>query len=108
MITTTFMLDWEALEVALSDLEEVESTIRMNVYNDSKLWPLMDIDLSQLDSGSVIEYQSFIFVKEGATWHYGEWLEAVPLVDKALALLFKKHGGAPTLLESVVKVPAIA
>lgn len=108
MIFTTFMLDHEALDAALSYLEETESTIRMNIYKNSKPWPQADIDLSQLDSGSMIEYQGFIFVKEGNVWRYGEWVEAVTLVDKALALLFTKHGGVPALMRSAVKVPAFS
>lgn len=108
MIYTTFELDREVLDAALSYLEETESTVRMSIYKNSKPWPQMDIDLSQLDSGSVIEYQGFIFAKAGNVWYYGEWLEAVSLVDRALALLFTKHGGVPLLMESVVKVPAFS
>lgn len=106
MITTTFMLDQEALEAALSYLEEESSTVRMSIYKDSKPWPQMDIDLSQLGSGSIIEYQGFVFAKMGNIWCYGEWIGAVSLVDKALALLFTKHGDVPVLVKSVVKVPA--
>lgn len=108
MIYTTHGLDREALDAALSYLEDADSTVRMNIYKTSKPWPQADIDLSHLDSGSIIEYLGFIFVKEGNVWRYGEWVEAVTLVDKALALLFTKHGGAPTLMRSAVKVPANA
>lgn len=108
MISTTFMLDHEALDAALSYLEDTESTIRMNIYKNSKPWPQADIDLSQLDSGSIIEYLGFIFVKEGSVWRYGEWVEAVSLVDKAMALLLKRHGDIPALMKSVVKTPANA
>lgn len=108
MIYTTHELDREALDAALSYLEDENSTVRMSIYKNSKPWPQMDIDLSQLDSGSVIEYQGFIFVKEGNVWRYGEWVEAVTLVDKALALLFTKHGEVPALMRSAVKVPANA
>lgn len=108
MISTTFMLDHEALDAALSYLEDTDSTIRMNIYKNSKPWPKADIDLSHLDSGSIIEYQGFVFVKEGNVWRYGEWVEAVTLVDKAMALLFTKHGGVPALMKSVVKIPAFA
>ena len=108
MIYTTFELDQEALDAALSYLDDTDSTVRMNIYKNSKPWPQMDIDLSQLDSGSIIEYLGFVFIKEGNVWRYGEWLEAVTLVDKALALLFTKHGGVPALMKSVVKVPAFS
>lgn len=108
MIYTTHELDREALDAALSYLEDADSTVRMNIYKTSKPWPQADINLSQLDSGSIIEYLGFIFVKEGNVWRYGEWVEAVTLVDKALALLFTKHGGVPTLMRSAVKVPATA
>ena len=108
MIYTTHELDREALDAALSYLEDADSTVRMNIYKTSKPWPQADIDLSHLDSGSIIEYLGFIFVKEGNVWRYGEWVEAVTLVDKALALLFTKHGGAPALMRSAVKVPAVA
>lgn len=108
MIYTTFELDREALDAALSYLEDADSTVRMNIYKASKPWPQADINLSHLDSGSIIEYLGFIFVKEGNVWRYGEWLEAVTLVDKALALLFTRHGGIPALMKSVVKIPAIA
>lgn len=108
MIYTTLELDREALDAALSYLDDTESTIRMNIYKNSKPWPQADIDLSQLDSGSIIEYLGFIFVKEGNVWRYGEWLEAVTLVDKAMALLLTKHGGGPALMRSAVKVPANA
>lgn len=108
MIYTTHELDREALDAALSYLEDADSTVRMNIYKTSKPWPQADIDLSQLDSGSIIEYLGFIFVKEGNVWRYGEWVEAVTLVDRALALLFTKHGGGPTLMRSAVKVPANA
>ena len=108
MIYTTLELDREALDAALSYLEDADSTVRMNIYKTSKPWPRADIDLSHLDSGSIIEYLGFIFVKEGNVWRYGEWVEAVTLVDKALALLFTKHGGVPTLMRSAVKVPANA
>lgn len=108
MIYTTFELDREALDAALSYLEDTDSTVRMNIYKTSKPWPQADIDLPHLDSGSIIEYLGFIFVKEGNVWRYGEWVEAVTLVDKALALLFTKHGGTPALMRSAVKVPANA
>lgn len=108
MIYTTLELDWEALDAALSYLDDTETTVRMNIYKNSKPWPRADIDLSHLDSGSIIEYLGFIFVKEGNVWRYGEWVEAVTLADKALALLFTKHGGIPALMRSVVKVPANA
>lgn len=108
MILTTFELDWEALDAALSYLEKTESTVRMDICKTSKPWPQMDIDLSQLDSGSIIGYSGFAFVKEGNVWRYGKWVEAVTLVDKALALLFTKNGGVPALMRSVVKVPANA
>lgn len=108
MIYTTHELDGEALDAALSYLEDADSTVRMNIYKTSKPWPQADIDLSHLDSGSIIEYLGFIFVKEGNVWRYGEWVEAVTLVDKALALLFTKHGEVPALMRSTIKVPAIA
>lgn len=108
MIYTTHELDWEALDAALSYLEDADSTVRMNLYKTSKPWSQADINLSHLDSGSIIEYLGFIFVKKGNVWRYGEWVEAVTLVDKALALLFTKHGGVPTLMRSAVKVPANA
>lgn len=108
MISTTFMLDHEALDAALSYLEEVEPTVRMDIYKNSKPWPQANIDLSQLDSGSTIMYQGFVFIKQGSVWRYGNWLEAVNLVDKAMALLLKRHGGIPALVKSVVKVPASA
>ena len=108
MIFTTFMLDYEALDAALSYLEDADSTIRMNIYKNSKPWPQADIDLSQLDSGSMIEYQGFIFIKQGNVWCYGEWFEAVDLVDKAMALLLKRHGDIPTLMKRVIKIPANA
>lgn len=108
MIYTTHELDREALDAALSYLDDTESTVRMDLYKNSKPWPQMDIDLSQLDSGSIIEYLGFIFVKEGNVWRYGEWVEAVTLVDKALALLLTKHGGVPALMRSAVKVPALS
>lgn len=108
MIYTTHELDREALDAALSYLEDADSTVRMNIYKTSRPLPQADIDLSHLDSGSIIEYLGFIFVKEGNVWRYGEWVEAVTLVDKALALLFTKHGGVPVLMRSAVKVPANA
>lgn len=108
MISTTFELDRETLDAALSYLEETESTIRMNIYKNSKPWPQADIDFSQFDSGSIIEYLGFIFIKEGNVWCYGDWLEAVDLVDKAMALLLKRHGDIPTLMKSVIKIPAFA
>lgn len=108
MIYTTLELDREALDAALSYLDDTESTVRMNIYKNSKPWPQMDIDLSHLESGSIIEYLGFIFVKEGNVWRYGEWVEAVTLVDKALALLLTRHGGDPALMRSAVKVPANA
>ena len=108
MIYTTLELDREALDAALSYLEDADSTVRMNIYKTSKPWPQADINLSHLDSGSIIEYLGFIFVKEGNVWRYGEWVEAVTLVDKALALLFTKNGGVPALMRSAVKVPANA
>lgn len=108
MIYTTHELDGEALDAALSYLEDADSTVRMNIYKTSKPWPQMDINLSHLDSGSIIEYLGFIFVKEGNVWRYGEWVEAVTLVDKALALLFTKHGGVPALMRSTIKIPANA
>ena len=108
MIYTTHELDREALDAALSYLEDADSTIRMNIYKTSKPWPQADIDLSQLDSGSMIEYLGFIFIKEGNVWRYGEWVEAVNLVDRAMALLLKRHGDIPALMKSVVKIPAVA
>ena len=85
MILTTFELDREALDAALSYLEDADSTVRMNIYKTSKPWPQADIGLSHLDSGSIIEYLGFIFVKEGNVWRYGEWVEAVTLVVKVPA-----------------------
>lgn len=108
MIYTTFELDREALDAALSYLEDADPTIRMNIYKNSKPWPQADIDLSQLDSGSIIEYLGFIFIKEDNVWRYGEWPDAVPLVDKVMALLLERHGGIPALMKSVIKIPANA
>ena len=108
MIYTTHELDREALDAALSYLEDADSTVRMNIYKTSKPWPQADIDLSHLDSGSIIEYLGFIFVKEGNVWRYGEWVEAVTLVDKAMALLLKRHGDIPALMKSVIKIPTNA
>lgn len=108
MISTTFELDREALDAALSYLEETKSTIRMDIANDSKAWPQTDIDLSHLDSGSIIRYQGFIFVKRGNMWRYGEWVGVVSLVDKALALLLTKHEELPILVKGIVKTPALS
>ena len=108
MISTTFELDREALDAALSYLGEVEPTVRMDIANDSKAWPQTDIDLSHLDSGSIIGYQGFIFVKRGNVWCYGEWVGGVTLVDKSLALLFTKNEELPILVKGIVKTPALS